>query len=130
MPMRNVPHECPAPAPLTHLSAIGDIDAAVARSHSSAVLIFKHSVTCGISAHAYDELMTVLSDAGPLEAYIVCVQSDRAVSLEIAQRFGIRHESPQLLMLVDGNVRWFASHYTLTASAIRNALNQAPKPEQ
>jgi bacillithiol system protein YtxJ len=109
------------------MSAISDIDSAIDRSRHGLVLIFKHSITCGTSAQAYDELMTVLKDAPPLTAYIVCVQSDRSISLEIATRFGIRHESPQLFILEGGHVRWSGSHFHLNAATIRQVLTPPTK---
>lgn len=116
--------DCPAAAPLRRLESIGQIDGAVEQSQSGPVLTFKHSLTCGLSVQAYDELLSALHDSSPPIAYVVCVQTDRAISSAVAQRFGIRHESPQLLVLAAGRVCWSASHFRVNASAIRGALDQ------
>ncbi|MGE3509242.1 MAG: bacillithiol system redox-active protein YtxJ [Vicinamibacterales bacterium] len=117
-------HDCPTAAPLRRLDSIGQIDSAVEQSRNAPVLIFKHSITCGLSAQAYDELLNALRESSPPIAYVVCVQTDRAVSSAVAQRFGIRHESPQLLVLARGRVCWSASHFRVSAPAIRRAMSQ------
>ena len=104
------------------LTDIDQIDAAVARSLVEPVLIFKHSRTCGTSAEAHAEVSALL--AGTLDApvYLVDVRSARQASNAISQRFGIRHESPQVLLLEGGRVRWSASHYHVNEREILQAL--------
>lgn len=109
---------------LLHLTGIDQIDEVVRESASRPVLIFKHSVSCGTSAQALDELAEHLEAADHVGARyaIVTVQSHRDVSNAIAQRVGIRHETPQTLLLVDGRVVWHASHFRVTAEAIEKAV--------
>lgn len=107
--------------PLTNLE---DLDAALARAATEPALIFKHSATCGISAQAHEEVATLLADpAWRTEVYLVFVQ-ERLVSNEIATRLHLRHASPQILLVQDGVVRWHASHFRVTAEAIRAALGR------
>lgn len=96
------------------------IDAAITESWSHPVVIFKHSVSCGTSAEAYEELST-LPEAPTI--YIVDVLASRPVSRALAERFGVRHESPQVLVLWQGRVTWAASHYHVNADEVRQALN-------
>lgn len=105
--------------PLTTLDAL---DTAVAASFTQPIVIFKHSSTCGTSAEAYEELEPALAHGAVGEWYLVDVRASRPVSRAIAERFGIRHESPQLLLLVAGEVRWHASHYRVTRTGIDAAL--------
>lgn len=114
--------DCRLVTPLRRLDSIGQIDSIVDESQKAPVLILKHSVTCGLSAQAYQEVLNSLHDSNQLAAYVVCVQTNRAVSNAVAQRFGIRHESPQLLVLVGGHVHWTASHFRVNESAIRRAF--------
>lgn len=102
------------------LTSTDDTEAAIAESWSHPVLIFKHSFSCGTSAEAYEELET-LGDAPII--YLVDVQMSRAVSRSVADRFDIRHESPQALLVWHGQVRWAASHYHVTADEVRQALS-------
>lgn len=109
---------------LEHLADPAQIDGLLQESSRRPVLIFKHSVACGTSAQALDELAEHLEQDDHLGAHyaIVTVQSHRAVSNEITRRLGVRHETPQTLLLVDGRVAWTASHFRVTADAIAKAI--------
>ncbi|MEM7357326.1 MAG: monothiol bacilliredoxin BrxC family protein [Acidobacteriota bacterium] len=50
------------------------------------------------------------------------MQNARDVSNEIAQRTGVKHESPQALLMRDGTVTWHASHWSIQAEALQEAL--------
>ena len=104
------------------LAELEQIDAAVARSAVEPILIFKHSRTCGTSAQAHEEVSALLAGALEAPVYLVDVHSSRQVSNAVAQRFGIRHESPQVLLLAGGRVHWNASHYHVNEQEILRAL--------
>ncbi|HEV2764161.1 MAG TPA: bacillithiol system redox-active protein YtxJ [Pyrinomonadaceae bacterium] len=95
------------------------LDELVARSHDAPVILFKHSLTCPISATAYREMEGVGRDVG-----LVVVQKARPVSDEIEARTGVRHESPQALILRDGRVVWSATHWNVTAGAVGDAFEE------
>jgi len=86
------------------------------------VLLFKHSLTCGASAYALEEV-TNLAGRSTLPIAIIPVQTARAVSDEIERRFGVRHESPQVLLVEGGTVKWHTSHSGVTAARILDAVN-------
>ncbi|GER67350.1 hypothetical protein BpJC4_18210 [Weizmannia acidilactici] len=50
------------------------------------------------------------------------VIEDRPVSNHIAETFGIRHESPQIFLLENGEVRWNEDHAKITREAIQQAV--------
>jgi len=103
--------------PLDHLSDIDELEAAIAESRERPVLVFKHSRTCGVSCEALDELRTHVERAEAGVSYkLITVQSHRRVSDEAALRFGIRHETPQAILLRDGQPVWSASHFRITAN--------------
>ncbi len=59
-----------------------------------------------------------------LEYEFVAVNEDRSRSNEVAERYGIRHESPQVIILDDaGDVLWHASHYEITEDSISQAIS-------
>lgn len=113
------------PPPLTsafkRLTTEDQLEQAIAASHHRPLVLFKHSATCGISAAAYEQMIDVVDTAAG-EWYLIDVRSDRPVSNAIAKRFGVRHESPQVLVVDRERVRWHASHYRVTASAVRSAV--------
>jgi bacillithiol system protein YtxJ len=104
------------------LESSTDLDDAIRRSHARPVVIFKHSATCGTSAMAFEEVEDLMADAPTAEVFVVSIQFGRAVSNEIATRFGVRHESPQVLIIHQGVVAWHASHFRVTREEIATAL--------
>ncbi|MDQ3255344.1 MAG: bacillithiol system redox-active protein YtxJ [Acidobacteriota bacterium] len=89
------------------------------RSRRGPVVLFKHSTACPISSAAYREMERVGAEVG-----LVVVQRARSVSREVAERTGVRHESPQVFVLRDGAVVWTASHYDVTADAVKQAVSE------
>ena len=63
--------------------------------------------------------------AQPLAASykVITVQSHRRLSDSAAERFGIRHETPQAILLKDGRPVWNASHFRITADALTRAIS-------
>lgn len=90
------------------------------RSKERPMVIFKHSLTCPISAAAYEQM-----EQFDGEVALVEVQSARALSREIESRLGVAHESPQVIVLSKGQVAWNASHFKITAGAVAEAVRNA-----
>jgi bacillithiol system protein YtxJ len=100
---------------LDPLSHIDELDAAIAESRERPVLLFKHSRSCGVSCEALDELHAhVVESQGAVAYKLITVQSHRHLSNEAATRLGIRHETPQVILLRDGRAIWTASHFRIT----------------
>ena len=98
--------------PVSDAAALDDL---FARSEDAPVLLFKHSTTCPISAHAYREMSRL--DAGAArQVALVVVQTARPLSNEIAQRTGVRHESPQTILLRRGLPVWTTTSATDSAA--------------
>src|SRR5688500_2133542 len=111
---------------LTRLQRIDELDELLTRSRQRPLLLFKHSHTCGISAEALDELVDHLNSGRSNETYaMVTVQTHREVSNAVAAKLGVRHETPQALLIRDGRVVWAASHFRVTANAVKAALSGA-----
>ncbi len=109
---------------LTPLSDVHELDAAIAESRERPVLVFKHSRSCGISCEALDELRTHLDRTASGAAYkLITVQSHRRLSDEVASRFGIRHETPQAILIKDGAPVWTASHFRITAHQLDDVVS-------
>ena len=85
-------------------------------SRQKPVIVFKHSNACSISARAYREMEKVDG------VNILEVQSARDVSRELANRTGVRHETPQVIILRGGKAVWNASHFDVTAADVKRAV--------
>lgn len=111
------------PMSLTHLSDIPGFEAALDESRERPVLIFKHSRSCGISCDALEELHAHMEAAGAGASYkVITVQTHRRVADEVALRLGIRHETPQVILLRDRQPVWSASHFRITARQLDAVL--------
>lgn len=83
-------------------------------------LLLKFSMTCFSSLSAKKELQTFETT---LPIYVVIVQLDRKVSNAIEKDLGVKHESPQLLILKDGKGIWQATHYHIKKPLLNEAIN-------
>jgi bacillithiol system protein YtxJ len=101
----------------TNLETIEKLNELIAESKEKPVVLFKHSLTCSISANIYHEVADV--DA---EINLIIVQNARHISNEIAARTNIRHESPQAIVLKDEKPVYYASHYDITAEDLKRHL--------
>jgi bacillithiol system protein YtxJ len=107
---------------LTQPEQLADI---VRESHEHPVLIFKHSTTCSISATAKAKLerqwpTADLPEGTPL--YYLDLLRFRPISAQIAQEFGVQHESPQLLLIQDGKCTYNASHMGIRLADVAEAV--------
>ena len=110
----------PTLKPLSDLSAL---EAAIEESRKRPVLIFKHSRNCGISCEAFDELHAHIADGGADASYnVITVQHHRSVSDAASTLLGVRHETPQAILLKDGVPVWNASHFRITAHELKRVL--------
>ncbi len=104
------------------LSTVEGLDELLA--DGAAVLLFKHSTACPISARAHRELIAWLeqADARPLVARVLVIE-DRPVSNAIADRLAVVHQSPQAILVEGGRVTWSASHHGIDVASIRAAVD-------
>lgn len=76
--------------------------------------IYKHSTTCGICLFAIRQVNQVLEPLQEdVDFYYVDVKKDRPLSQKIAAKTGVQHESPQILIINDGEVFWHTSHHAI-----------------
>ena len=92
------------------------LDNLLTDSTKKPVIVFKHSNACSISARAYREMEKVDG------VNILEVQSARAISNEFATLTGVRHETPQVVILRDGKAVWDASHFDVVAANVMKAV--------
>ncbi len=95
------------------INSTEELDELFEQSNKKPVVLFKHSLTCPISAGVHQEIANADADV-----HLVIMQHARNVSTAIAERTGIRHESPQAIVLKNGKPVYHASHYDVTASDV------------
>ncbi len=102
---------------MKELRTLSDLDAALAAKGS--VVLYKHSTQCGICDMAIEE---VEKHAKAGDFYYLDLLAHRDVSNAIAARLGVKHESPQAIILRDGKVVAVLNHRAIRLAALENAL--------
>jgi len=114
---------------MTPVRDLHELDAALLRAQAEPIVIFKHSPSCGVSAQAAEDIAEMLdTTVFPLPLYVVSVRAQREVSEAITRRFGIRHESPQVLLVQGDAVLWHASHFRVSGPEIQSAVQRFVAP--
>jgi thioredoxin 1 len=108
------------------LATIAELEAALITSYERPLVILKHSDACGLSQRgigiARDELEAWAQQIG---CRVLVVQHSRALSDAIAQRLGVRHETPQVIVVRRARAVWHASHADITSAVVRHTLEVA-----
>ena len=106
------------------LTSEEQIDQVIAASEEKPVLLFKHSTRCSISSMSLDRLLRNWKeeDSAQITPYYLDLIAYRSISDLVAQRFGISHESPQVLLLKDGKVTYHESHYGISYAEIKSQV--------
>jgi bacillithiol system protein YtxJ len=99
------------------LNSLEKLEELFEKSNETPVILFKHSITCPISSGVYHEVSEVEG-----EVNLVIVQTARQISNEIASKTGVRHESPQAIVLKNGKAVYHASHYDITSDDLNGQL--------
>jgi len=113
------------------LSLANDTDWAEAQSHSDEepILVFKHSNACPVSSKA-DREMRDLAQEGDLPVYKLVVQKSRTLSDEIADTLGVRHETPQAILIDEQAPAFHTSHFEVTVETLREAARSNAPPTE
>lgn len=85
-------------------------------------VLYKHSPICPTSDAAYEEMLAFRRRRA-VPVYMVDVIHHRPLSRALAERIGIRHASPQAIILRDGVAAWHRSHYEIRAEAMARVVD-------
>ncbi|MEM9856341.1 MAG: bacillithiol system redox-active protein YtxJ [Bacteroidota bacterium] len=96
----------------TEVNTIDKIDELRAESEQYPVLLFKHSTRCPISSMVLDRIERSWNQAevGSMKPYILDLIKNREISNLVAKSYGVPHESPQVIILKDGQAVYDDSH--------------------
>jgi bacillithiol system protein YtxJ len=109
---------------LDELTSIDDLSNAIDLSKEKPVFLFKHSTRCPISTFAQKEYFKHLESADRSAVHYTFLDliAHRDVSNKIAELTGLAHQSPQAILLVDGEAVWNDTHTAITADALNRAV--------
>lgn len=89
-------------------------------SKEKAQAIFKHSTRCGISRMVLKQFEKDFKAEFNVDMYILDLLENRELSAEIANKFKVYHESPQLIILKNGEVVKHVSHGGINSVDLSN----------
>ena len=97
-----------------------DLEAAIQASKQGKVVIFKHSTRCMISKTVLRNFeRQIESETLDLpKFYYLDLLNHRDISNQIAQKFSVVHQSPQIVVIENGQVIHHASHDNIDLSLI------------
>lgn len=99
-----------------YLESMDDLDALEALSYEKKVVLFKHSTRCSISRFVLKQFENTFDiSEDKMQLYFLDLIEYRPVSNEIAERFEVTHQSPQMIVLKDGKAIFNASHESIDA---------------
>jgi bacillithiol system protein YtxJ len=104
---------------LTDLDQLNEI---VQESNEKPVLIFKHSTRCSVSRFVLKRFENEFDLSDKITPYFLDLLEYRDVSNEIASRFGVYHQSPQLLLFKEGKSVYDVSHSDIDAGELKGKL--------
>jgi len=108
-----------------YLVESSQLDQLIEESKSNPLLIYKHSTSCSVSRVALDRLERNWNINADLKLYFLDLIRYRSISNEIANRFGVPHESPQVLIIENGQAIYDASHFDINFQDIGSNLKIA-----
>ncbi len=104
------------------ITSDAQLDEIKEESAKQPVLIFKHSTTCSISAMALSRMERNWSDQLGVKPYYLDLLANRPISKQIEQIFGVEHESPQVLLIRNGECVYDASHMAISFAGLQQAV--------
>lgn len=93
-------------------------------SHQQPVIIFKYSYRCPVNQLALDRLQLdwKKEEMNGVKTYMLDIIGKRNLSNQLAEKFAVRHESPQILVIRDGQCVYHNSHMGINYDSIKNKI--------
>lgn len=94
------------------LENLDQLAEAKAKSTEKPVMIFKHSTRCSISSMALNRIIRSWKpeDREKVIPYLLDLIAFREISDQISREFGVFHQSPQVILIKNGQAIYDASH--------------------
>jgi len=101
---------------LTSEDSVSDL---IEKSFLKPVILFKHSTRCSISSMALSRFEREWDITDHANLFLLDLITFRQLSNDIAQQLKIEHQSPQIIVLIDGQVKLTSSHNSISAKEIK-----------
>ena len=105
-----------------HLEEIEELDFIDQLSETKSIIIFKHSTQCPVSFAALGRLEAEELIDIEYDAYYLDLIRYRSISNEIAQKYQVTHQSPQIIVIKKGKAIYHNSHMGVSIRNLKNAL--------
>jgi bacillithiol system protein YtxJ len=106
-----------------HLTQIAQIEEIVEKSQLVPCLILKHSTSCSISSIAKARLEDDWDfGSEDLAPYYLDLIAHRDISAALTKKFGVHHESPQVILVKQGECVYDASHLDIEVEELQEVL--------
>jgi bacillithiol system protein YtxJ len=92
------------------INAIDQLEKIKTASFDTPQVIFKHSTTCSISRMALDRFERATAPE-KVDFHYLDLLNYRSISNAIAEFFQVHHESPQVILIKNGECIYDESHY-------------------
>lgn len=99
------------------ITELQTLDAIKKLSYSKPQLIFKHSTRCSVSSMVRNRLEKGDEQDG-VDFYLLDLIKHREISNTISEIFHVHHESPQALLIKNGECTFSESHYEIRLEEI------------
>jgi bacillithiol system protein YtxJ len=100
------------------LTDLGQLNEIIDLSNEKPVAIFKHSTRCSVSRMALKQFENEFNSSDKVTPYFLDLIAHRDISNEIANRFGVTHQSPQLILIKEGKAVYNVSHSDIDAEEL------------
>ena len=104
------------------LKDLGQLNEILSISNEKPVVLFKHSTRCSISRMELKQFENEFDLEDKVDAYFLDLLEYRDISNEIASRFNVYHQSPQLLLIKEGKSVYDVSHSDIDAGELKRKL--------
>jgi len=102
------------------------LDELLAAAGGRLLWLFKHSLVCPLSREGRREFERFVTESETDALFaLIEVQNARDVSDEVARRTGVRHQTPQAILLAGDEVLWSGSHWDVSVSTLARAVREA-----
>jgi len=108
--------------PWIQLESTNQLEAVAENSKNKTQVIYKHSSTCGISRMVLGMFTDTYDTDLDIDLYFLTIQNHRDVSNAIEEKFHVKHESPQLLIIKNGEVVFHTSHGAIADITLKDYL--------